>query len=72
MNTYPIQIPHPLVQPWRKNAIHIAEQAVPVPGADLLAQEFQHHAEAAGGADLEDFLFEDWGAADGVEADGDW
>jgi hypothetical protein len=68
--THPKQIPHPLIQPGRKNAVHVEKDRVGGAAVELLAQEIHHRLELHRGGDLEDERAEDGGRADGFEAYG--
>ena len=71
VKTHPPQIPNPLVQPRRKDAVDVAKDALALPQRQLPLQEAEHAGEALAGGDLEDALVEARGGADRLEADRD-
>lgn len=56
-STYPPQPTHPLIQPWRKHAIHIQKHTLRGTNLQLLPHEVHHGLEFLGRADLEDIGF---------------
>ena len=73
---HPPQPPHPLIQPRREHAIHIAKDPTALTvhalhALQLLAQKAHHGLEPVRGADFEDLLPQVRSGAHGLEADRD-